>query len=111
MQGKVSCLKSIFNFKIKIPFLAAIQSRHRVEFRDVPSTGETSPTTIEVGAGQIPLNILFRSASSNLNIQQQHDGAGGSNQETSSEDEPHYLRHSVTKPSKILFSLSKHYSF
>ncbi|KAH9393290.1 hypothetical protein TYRP_021980 [Tyrophagus putrescentiae] len=77
---------------------AAIQSRHQIEFRDVPSTGEVSPTTIEVGAGQIPLNILFRSASSNLNIQQSHEGAGGSNQETSSEDEPHVLKHSVTKP-------------
>ena len=28
----------------------AIQSRHQVEFRDVPSTGEVNPTTIEVGA-------------------------------------------------------------
>ena len=47
------------------------------------------------------LSIL--SASSNLNIQQMHEGAGGSNQETSSEDEPHLLKHQVTKPSKILF--------
>lgn len=77
---------------------AAVQSRHQVEFRDVPSTGSVNPTTIEVGANSVPLNILFRSASSNLNIQQAHDGAQGSTQETSSEDEPHRLIHSVTKP-------------
>jgi len=77
---------------------AAIQSRHQIQFRDVPSSGSVAPTTVEVGAGQVPLNILFRSASSNLNIQQAHDGASGSNQESSSEDEPHVLRHSVTKP-------------
>ena len=77
---------------------AAIQTRHQVEFRDVPSTGSVEPTTIEVGAGQIPLNILFRSASSNLNIAQVHDGAQGSVQESSSDDEPHLLKHSVTKP-------------
>ncbi|KAH9392060.1 hypothetical protein TYRP_022333 [Tyrophagus putrescentiae] len=77
---------------------AAIQTRHQIEFKDVPSSGNLIPTTIEVGAGQIPLMILFRSASSNLNIQQVHDGAQGSNQESQSEDEPHVLKHSVTKP-------------
>ena len=49
-------------------------------------------------ANAVPVNLLFRSASSNLNIQQAHDGAGGSVQESQSEDEPHILRHSVTKP-------------
>ncbi|XP_017487061.1 PREDICTED: pupal cuticle protein 36a-like [Rhagoletis zephyria] len=77
---------------------AAVQSKHQIEYRDVPSSQETVPTTIEVGANSVPLNILFRSASSNLNIQQMHEGAGGSNQETSSEDEPHLLKHQVTKP-------------
>ncbi|XP_046914710.2 uncharacterized protein LOC124495388 [Dermatophagoides farinae] len=77
---------------------AAVVSNHRVEFRDVPSSGGASPTTIEVGANAVPVNLLFRSASSNLNIQQAHDGAGGSVQESQSEDEPHILKHSVTKP-------------
>ena len=77
---------------------AAIQTHHQIEFRDVPSTGMVNPTTIEVGANSVPLNILFRSASSNLNIQQAHDGAQGSVQESQSEDEPHRLVHSVTKP-------------
>lgn len=77
---------------------AAIQTRHNIEFRDVPSTGSIQPSTIEVGASSIPLNILFRSASSNLNVLQQHQGAGGDTQETSSEDEPHRLVHTVTKP-------------
>ena len=77
---------------------AAIQTRHQIEFRDVPSSGSVEPTTIEVGANSVPLQILFRSASSNLNVQQAHDGAQGSTQESQSEDEPHILKHSVTKP-------------
>lgn len=46
----------------------------------------------------VPVNLLFKSASSSLNIQQAHEGAGGSVQESQSEDEPHILKHSVTKP-------------
>ncbi|KAH9388827.1 hypothetical protein TYRP_008174 [Tyrophagus putrescentiae] len=77
---------------------AAVHSRHEVKFYDVESSQEQQPITVEVGANSVPLNILFRSASSNLNIQQMHDSAQGSNQETSSEDEPHFLKHQVTKP-------------
>ena len=78
---------------------AAINTRHQIEFRDVPSTGNIiTPAVVEVGAGQVPLNILFRSASSSLNVLQAHDGAQGSTQESDSEDEPHVLKHSVTKP-------------
>ena len=77
---------------------AAIQTRHQIEFRDVQSSGSVEPTTVEVGANSVPLQILFRSASSNLNVQQAHDGAQGSTQESQSEDEPHILKHSVTKP-------------
>lgn len=78
---------------------AAIQTRHNIEFKDVPSTGgNIQPTLVEVGASAIPLNILFRSASSSLNVQQQHQSSQGDTQESSSEDEPHRLIHSVTKP-------------
>lgn len=51
-----------------------------------------------VGAQAIPVNMIFRSASSNLNVQQMHEGAAGSQQESQSEDEPHYLKHTVKKP-------------
>lgn len=77
---------------------AAIQTRHEIQFRDVPSMGTVNPTTIEVGANTIPLNIVFRSASSNLNILQDHQSSGGTVQESNSEDEPHILKHSVKKP-------------
>ncbi|KAI2807972.1 hypothetical protein BLOT_005913 [Blomia tropicalis] len=77
---------------------AAIQSHHSVQYYDVPSTGYIQPTTIEVGANSVPLNILFRSASSHLNVQQYHEGARGDSQETYSQDEPHYLKHTVKKP-------------
>ena len=67
------------------------------------------------------INLSVFSASSNLNVVQQHQGAGGDTQETSSDvifilktvvlrnltkfisqDEPHILKHQVTKPSKNL---------
>lgn len=66
---------------------AAIQTRHNIEFREVPSTGSIQPATIEVGASSIPLNILFRSASSSLNVLQHHQGAAGDTQESESEGE------------------------
>lgn len=77
---------------------AAIQSRQSVQFIDVPSSGFIQPTTIEVGANSIPVNMIFRSASSALNVQQLHQGAQGSSQESQSQDEPHYLKHTVHKP-------------
>ena len=77
---------------------AAIISRHRIDYRDVPSQGVVAPTTIEVGSSSVPLNILFRSSSSHINVQQAHEGAGGSVQQSSSVDEPHHLFHEVSKP-------------
>ncbi|KAH9521070.1 uncharacterized protein LOC124496166 [Dermatophagoides farinae] len=77
---------------------AAIQTRHELNFVHVPTTQNLKPTTIEIGASKLPITILFRSSSSSLNVQQAHDGATGSTQETSSEDEPHRLVHTVKKP-------------
>lgn len=64
---------------------AAVQSKHEIQFRDYPTTGNIVPTTVEVGAISVPLNILFKSASSSLRIQQAHEGSEGSVQETESE--------------------------
>ena len=52
----------------------------------------------QVGAQAIPINMIFRSQSSALNVKQQHQSAAGSQQESKSEDEPHILRHTVKKP-------------
>ena len=76
----------------------AIKSRHNVQYYDVPSSGYVKPTTVEIGATHIPLNMIFRSASSNLNVKQYHQGTMGSVQESYSQDEPHLLRHTVKKP-------------
>ncbi|XP_054160845.1 keratin, type II cytoskeletal 1-like [Oppia nitens] len=77
---------------------AAIHTRHQIDFKDVPSSGAVNPATIEVGSSSVPLNILFRSSSSNLNVQQDHQGGGGDTQRSQSEDEPHRLIHEVSKP-------------
>ncbi|KAH9493900.1 hypothetical protein DERF_014626 [Dermatophagoides farinae] len=76
----------------------AIQTKHNIEYKDVPSSGSIQTATVEVGARSIPINIIFRSASSSLNVLQRHQGAGGDTQESHSEDEPHVLRHTVKKP-------------
>lgn len=57
------------------------------------------PQIVEVEAGNLPLTIHFKSASSALNVVQTHQpGNAGEPQHTSSEDEPHRLVHEVTKP-------------
>jgi hypothetical protein len=57
------------------------------------------PQVVEVDAGQLPLTIHFKSASSNINVVQTHQPSdAGEIKQTSSEDEPHRLVHEVTKP-------------
>ena len=76
----------------------AVQSTHQVQYRDVPSGGLISPISVDVPANAVPVNLVFRSASSQLNVQQAHESATGSFHESSSEDEAHVLKHAVTKP-------------
>jgi hypothetical protein len=76
----------------------AVQTSHQVQYADVPSGGSISPISVDVDANPIPINMVFRSASSLLNVEQAHQGTAGSVQESASEDEAHVLRHSVTKP-------------
>ncbi|KAH9494323.1 hypothetical protein DERF_015016 [Dermatophagoides farinae] len=78
------------------PVSAAIQSKHSVQYIDVPyESTPIAPQTILVEANRIPLNIFFQSRSSNLNVETEHTPSPGSTQETSSEDEPHYLIHQI----------------
>ena len=77
---------------------AAVISHHNIKHYDVPSSGHIYPTTIDVPANVIPINFIFRSASSLINVQHKHQGAAGSYKETHSQDEPHILKHTVTKP-------------
>lgn len=85
----------------EMPIRAAVMSTHSVEHRDVPiEPSNIQPQTILVEAMNLPLNILFQSKSSALNLQTEHVPSQGSTQETSSEDEPQILIHRVTKPSK-----------
>ena len=53
---------------------AAVISHHNVQHYDVPSTGYIHPTTIDVPANYLPVNFIFRSASSHINVQHQHEG-------------------------------------
>lgn len=80
------------------PIQGAIQSRQSVQVYDVPSSGPVAPINIDIGANTIPVNMMFRSRSSALNVQQMHEGQAGSFQETASQDEAHVLRHTVNKP-------------
>lgn len=79
---------------------AAIQSRRQIQFYDVPSNREDAEAiTVEVGTSPAALlNIKFRSSSSPIAVDQDHESTPGSVRETSSEDEPHRLIHTVTRP-------------
>lgn len=77
---------------------AAIQSVHNVQTYDVPISGNVQPVTVDVPANVLPMNFIFRSASSTINVAAKHEGAKGSFKETVSQDEPHVLKHTVTKP-------------
>lgn len=78
---------------------AAVLSNHHVSYHDVHShPGHIKPTTIEVPPHVLPVNFIFRSASSHIHASSKHEGAPGSHKETSSHDEPHKLMHTVYKP-------------
>lgn len=77
---------------------AAIHSEHLVKHLNVPSTGYIHPTRIDVPPNFIPVHFVFRTASSDLHVEQKHEGSPGSYRETHSADEPHTLVHKVFKP-------------
>lgn len=83
-------------------YQAAIFTKHTVETRPVVTNNEQSqPAIINVDGGELPLEIVFRSVTSRLKVRQQHSpGNGGQIQETSSEEQPSILRHTVRKPGK-----------
>lgn len=67
------------------PIRLPIFRRHFLHYMDVPTpVANIPPTTVEIGSAPAPLNILFRSSSTPLNIQQLHEGAMGSFKKTES---------------------------
>lgn len=78
------------------PINAAIQSTHQLQFHDVPSSSSPAePVTIEVAPNQNEIQFRFKSASSKLNIESEHEPSPGSYSETSSVDEPHVIKVSI----------------
>lgn len=60
---------------------------------------EQEPQIIEVEGQALPLEIHFKSSSSRIKVRQSHESAGaGEVEETSSDEEPHRLIHTVNKP-------------
>src|SRR5699024_11029421 len=74
--------------------------RSRVETRNVPTQSYGSqPTVIEVDGNPGSVEFVFKSSSSRIRARQQHSGGGaGQTEETSSNEEPTRLVHTVTKP-------------
>lgn len=83
-------------------YQAAIFTKHSVETRPVVTSNQQSqPAVIEVDGGELPVEIVFKSVTSRLKVRQEHSsGNGGQIQETSSEEQPSILRHTVRKPGK-----------
>ncbi|KAH7644009.1 dfp2-like protein 15 [Dermatophagoides farinae] len=82
------------------PLTAAINSIRSLEVKEVQDSYENSePQVIDIPPSAMPIVINFRTSASQIQIHQSHEpGEPKEVQETQSEDEPHFLRHSVTKP-------------
>lgn len=82
------------------PLNAAIQSVRSVEVKDVQNMYENAePQVIDIPPSGLPIVINFRTSSSQIQIHQTHENAEPTVVEpTQSEDQPTYLKHSVTKP-------------
>ncbi|XP_054159727.1 uncharacterized protein LOC128957938 [Oppia nitens] len=79
---------------------AAIQSRRTFEIRPIPVSQEPAvPQVIEVEPSEQPVQVIFRSVSSPVLVQQIHTpGTPGRVESTRSEDEPHRVLHEVLRP-------------
>ena len=78
----------------------AVISHQNVRYVDVPTTGHTQPTNLNIDSRSSPINLNFQSFSSPVNLNHNHQAARGSFRQTQSQDEPHVRVHTVTKPSK-----------
>ncbi|OTF74681.1 hypothetical protein BLA29_013481 [Euroglyphus maynei] len=63
----------------------AVRSYHNVRSYDVPSYGYSKPVYVDVDAHAVPIYMNFRSKSSYLHVNQQHENQHGSNQESYSQ--------------------------
>jgi len=78
---------------------AAIQSTRSYEVVPVPLHYEAPiPQTIDIPPNVQPINMIFRTASSPLNVQQIHTPAAPQFESTRSEDEASILTHESYKP-------------
>src|SRR5690606_24489884 len=96
LSGEMDAMGVIHGTESIVP--AAIISQHDVSHIPVPNIGYIRPTTIDVPANIVPVNFIFRSASSVINVAHKHEGAQGSFRESHSRDDPHVLVHKVEKP-------------
>lgn len=81
-------------------FTGPIQSLRSLEVNNVQDSYDNSePQVIDIPPSAMPIVINFRTSASQIQIHQSHEASEPKEvQETSSQDEPHFLKHSVTKP-------------
>lgn len=82
------------------PITLAVQRQQSVQFVDAPSNlGPSEPILVEIDSPPgNELQLKFKSSSSPLKVEQDHQPSKGSYSETQSEEEPHRLVHTVTRP-------------
>lgn len=81
------------------PIIAAVTTHHKYSMYDAPSQyAAPAPLNIEVPSSAPTVNFLMKSKSSNINVENLHEGQSGGVKETSSEDEPFINRHTVLRP-------------
>ena len=81
------------------PVTAAVHSTRSYEVVPVPVSYEAAiPQTIDIPLNVQPINMIFRTQSSPLNVQQIHTPAAPTYQSSRSEDAPSVLTHESYKP-------------
>lgn len=76
----------------------ATHTNQHVNYVDTPNQGYVYPTSVNVDSQPAPINLMYRTISSPVNIRHHHSSAAGSFRQTESVDEPHRHLHTVTKP-------------
>lgn len=78
---------------------AAVVSSRQVAFREFINPQPLSdPTNVFIDAPVSPVNLVYRSSSSPVSVQNLHQSNPGVFKQTSSVDEPHHTVHTVHKP-------------
>lgn len=80
------------------PIPLPVHSKHHIKTHHVKGHSYVKPVHVHVHPNAVPIYMKMDSKSSKLHVTQHHINQHGSHQQSYSKDQPHYLKHVVTKP-------------